>query len=90
MHQDDDIRQSQFKKNRHNTPPDTTSDINIYLMYLDDLTKKLESRDIATSGNEKASVFIAQMWESDYFTEESLIKWGRKATGNITWTNVNI
>ena len=71
-------------KNVHNTPWDTTSDINIYWKYLDNLTKKIEARDIATSGNEKFSVAVAQMWESDYFTEESLIKWEKKATGDKT------
>ena len=63
------------KKNGHNNPWDTTTDINIYWKYLDDLTKKLEARDIATSSNEKVSVSVAQMRESNYFTEESLIKW---------------
>ena len=62
-------------KNGHNTPWNTTSDINIYWKYLDDLAKKLKARDIATSGNKKFSVSVAQIWESDYFIEESLIKW---------------
>ena len=28
------------------------------------------------------------MWESNYFTEESLIKRGNKATGDKVWANV--
>ena len=40
------------KKNRHNTPWDTNSNINIYWNYLDDLTKKVKARDIATSGDQ--------------------------------------
>ena len=56
-------------------PWDTTSDINIYWKYLDDLVKRFKARDIATSGNEKVIISVAQMWESNYFTEESLIKW---------------
>ena len=90
MHKDDKVRQSQFKKNEHNTPWYATSDINGYWKYLDDLAKNLEARDITTSGNEKFSVTIAQMWESNYFTEESLKKWLNKATGNKTWANVKI
>ena len=74
MHKYDEVRQSQFKKNGHNTPWYATSDINRYWKYLDDIAKKLEARDITTSGNEKVSVTIAQMCESNYFTEESLIK----------------
>ena len=75
MHTDDDVRQIQLKKNGHNMPWDTTSDINIYWKYLDDLVKRFKARDIATSGNEKVIISVAQMWESNYFTEESLIKW---------------
>ena len=29
------------------------------------------------------------MWESDYFIEESLTKWEKKATGDKKWANVN-
>ena len=69
------LEKANFKINRHNTPWDITSDINIYWKYLDNLSKKLEARYIATSRNERVSVAVAQMWESNYFTEESLIKW---------------
>ena len=44
------------EKNRHNKPWDTTSDINIYCKYFNDLTKKLKSRDIVTSGNKKSAL----------------------------------
>ena len=53
------------KKNGHNTRCNTTSDINIYWKYLDNLTKNIEARDIVTSDNEKFSVSIPQMLESD-------------------------
>ena len=53
------------KKNGHNTPWDTTSEINIYWKYLYDLNRKIESKDIATRGDEKVSIAIAQIWESD-------------------------
>ena len=69
-------------------PWDTTSDINIYYKYLDDLAKKLKARDITTSGYETFSVAATQICEFDYFTEESLIKWENKATGDKTWSNV--
>ena len=72
MHQYDDVRKIQLKKNRYNTLWDTTTGIKIYWKYLDDLTKKLKSRYIATSCDENVSVAVAQMWESYYFTEESL------------------
>ena len=81
------LDKANFKKN---TPWNTASHKNIYWEYLDDLTKNLKARDIATSGNEEFSVFVAQMWDSDYFTEESLIKWGKKAMGEKTWANVKI
>ena len=74
-----------ISKNGHNTPWDATSDINIYWKYLDELTKKLEDRDIATSGNEKVSISVTQIWESGYFIEESLLKWGKKVAGNKAW-----
>ena len=51
VHNDDNVRQNQLEKNGHNTPWDTTSDINIYWKYLDDLTKNIEAKDIATSGD---------------------------------------
>ena len=28
------------------------------------------------------------MWESNYFTEESLIKWEKKVTGYKTWATI--
>ena len=61
MHQDDDVRQIQFQENGYNIPWDNTTDINIYWKYLDDITKKLDARDIVTSGDEKVSVAVAQM-----------------------------
>ena len=88
MHKYDNVRKIQLKKNGHNKPWDTTSDINIYWKYLDNLTKKLEARDITTSGDEKVSVSIARMWEYDYFKEESLIKREKKSTDDKTWANV--
>ena len=30
------------------------------------------------------------MWESNYITEEIIIRWEKKATGNSTWANVKI
>ena len=56
------LEKANFKVNGHNTPWDTTSDINIYWKYLDELTTKIEARNIATSGNEKVNVAVAQMW----------------------------
>ena len=58
----------------YNTLWDTTRDIKIYWKYLDDLTKKLDIRDITTIDCGKVSVSFAQMWQYEYFTEESLIK----------------
>ena len=60
----------------------------IYGKYLDNLTKKLKTRDIATSGDEKISIAVAQIWDSNYFTEASMIKWEKKATSDKTWANV--
>ena len=75
VYNDDNVRKIQLKKNGHNTPWYITPEMKIYGKYLDNLTKKIEAREIATSGGEKFSVVVAQMWESNYFTEESLIKW---------------
>ena len=50
----------------------------------------LKSRDIATSEDEKVRVFFTQIWESNYFTEESMPKWEKKAKGNKTWSKVKI
>ena len=69
------LEKSNLKKNWHNTQWNTTSDININWKYLDNLTKNLEARDILTIGDKKFSVAVAQIWESNYFTKESLIKW---------------
>ena len=63
------LDKANFKKNGHNTPWYATSDINIYWKYLYDLAKNLKARDISTSGNEKFSVAVSQMWESNYFIE---------------------
>ena len=52
------LYRSNFKKNGHNTPWDNPSGINIYWKYLDDLTKKHEARDIATSGDEKVIIAV--------------------------------
>ena len=71
-------------------PWDTTSYINIDWKYLDNPTKKLEARDIKKSGNEKVSVAVAQIWEYNYFTEESLIKLEKKAKGGKIWANIKI
>ena len=30
------------------------------------------------------------MWESNYITEEIIIRWEKKATGDSTWANVKI
>ena len=60
----------------------------IYGKYLDNLTKKLKTRDITTSGDEKISIAVAQIWDSNYFTEASMIKWEKKATSDKTWANV--
>ena len=90
MHQYENVRQIQLKKTGHSTPWDITSYINICWDYLYDLTKKLEARDITTSGDENVRVDVDQMWESDYFTEEIMIKWEKNATGKKTWANVKI
>ena len=55
------LDKANFKKDRDNTPWDTTTNINIYWNYLDNLTKKLDNRNIATSDNEKVSFDISQM-----------------------------
>ena len=55
------LDKSNFFLNRHNTLWDTTSDINIYWKYLDDLANKLKARDITTRGDEKVSVAVYQM-----------------------------
>ena len=79
-----------FKKDGYNNPWYTTTDINIYCKYLDDLTKNIDARDISTSKNEKVSVAVAQIWESKYFTEESMIKLEKKAAGKKISANVKI
>ena len=62
------LEKDTFKKDGYSTPWYTTTDVNIYWKYLDNLTKKLDTRDIATSDNEKFRVSVAQMWESNYLT----------------------
>ena len=69
------LDKSNFKKNRYNILWGATRDINIYWKCMDKLTKKLDARDIVTSDDKKISVAVAQMWESDYFIEEIIIKW---------------
>ena len=59
------LDKANFNKYGYNTPWDTTTDINIYWNYLEELTKKLDARDIATSDDKKVGVDVSQMWESN-------------------------
>ena len=84
------LDKANFKKDGYNTPWDTTTYINIYWKYLDDLTKKRYDRDIVTSDNKIVRVAVAQIWECNYKTGENLIKWEKNAAGEKTWDNVKI
>ena len=68
------LDKANFNKDGYNTPWDNTTDINICWKYIGDLTKQLNTRDIATSDDEMFRIAVAQMWESNYFIEEILIK----------------
>ena len=59
------LEKENFNWNGYNTPWDNTTDINIYWKYLDSLTKNIGARYIATSGDEKVIVAVAQIWESN-------------------------
>ena len=77
-----------FKRDGYAKPWDVTKNITSYFKNLDDLTIKLNSRNIATSEEEKIMAAVARMWDSGFFTEEKLIEWEGKDAALKTWANV--
>ena len=77
-----------FKRSKYLTKWDTTECITNYWKHLDELTTKLEERNIATSDEEKVMAAVSRMWELESFTDKNLIKWGKKEAADQTWANV--
>ena len=82
------LEKDNFKREGYSRQWDVTKSITHFFKSLDNLTIRLESRNIATSAEEKVSAAVARMWESSFFTEEKLIEWEQKAEVDKTWPNV--
>ena len=63
-----------FKREGYSRQWDVTKSITHFFKLLNNLTIRLESRNIATSAKEKVSAAVARMWEGGFFTEEKLIE----------------
>ena len=77
-----------LKRSKYLTKWDTTECITNYWKHLDELTTKLEERNIANSDEEKVMAAVARMQESELFTDKVVINWEKKEAAFQTWANV--
>ena len=82
------LEKYRFRTDGYKQAWDTTKPLTTYFKYLDEFHIKLTARAIETTENEKATAAVAQMWESEFFTEEKMVEWEKKTEAAQGWAHV--
>jgi hypothetical protein len=75
-----------YRTTGYNNPWDLTTSTTAYFTQLDRFQVSLGNRGIATSKEEKTMAAGAQIWNSDFFTEDQMVARENKTAAQQTWT----